>query len=85
MRSDGPLPAYAELHCRSCFSFLTGASRPDELVAEAQRRGYAALAVTDEGSLSGVVHAHEAAKVAGLHLIVGAQMQLTHPPARAGW
>ena len=33
------LPGYAELHCRSCFSFLTGASRPEELVAEAQRRG----------------------------------------------
>ena len=55
------LPGYAELHCRSCFSFLTGASRPPELVAEAQRRGYAALAITDECSLSGVVHAHEAA------------------------
>jgi len=78
------LPAYAELHCRSCFSFLTGASRPDELVAEAQRRGYAALALTDECSLSGVVHGHEAAKAAGLHLIVGAQMRLTHPHQAGG-
>ena len=84
MPSDGRLPPYAELHCRSCFSFLDGASRPDELVAEAARRGYAALAITDECSLSGVVHAHEAAKAAGLHLVVGAQMRLTHPGRPGG-
>ncbi|MBL8350524.1 MAG: error-prone DNA polymerase [Burkholderiaceae bacterium] len=76
------LPAYAELHCRSSYSFLTGASQPEELVAEAQRRGYAALAITDECSLSGVVRAHEAAREAGLHLIVGAQMVLS--PTRGG-
>ena len=78
------LPAYAELHCRSCFSFLTGASRPQELVAEAVRRGYAALAITDECSLSGVVHAHEAALEAGLHLVIGAQMNLSPHPAGDG-
>ena len=79
------LPAYAELHCRSCFSFLTGASRPKELVAEALRRGYAALAITDECSLSGVVHAHEAALQACLPLVIGAQMVLTTPvPAGDG-
>ena len=78
------LPAYAELHCRSCFSFLTGASRPPELVAEAQRRGYAALAITDECSLSGVVHAHEAALEAGLPLVIGAQMNLSPHPAGDG-
>ena len=71
------LPAYAELHCRSCFSFLTGASQPEELVAEAQRRGYQALAITDECSLSGVVRAHEEARQRGLHLVIGAQMQLS--------
>jgi len=78
------LPAYAELHCRSCFSFLTGASRPQELVAEAVRRGYAALAITDECSLSGVVHAHEAALEAKLHLLIGAQMNLSPHPAGDG-
>ena len=71
------LPAYAELHCRSSFSFLTGASRPEELVATAQARGYAALAITDECSLSGVVRAHETAIQQGLHLLIGAQMNLS--------
>ncbi|MES2714280.1 MAG: error-prone DNA polymerase [Pseudomonadota bacterium] len=77
-------PAYAELHCRSCFSFLTGASRPKELVAEALRLGYAALAITDDCSLSGVVHAHEAALQAKLQLIIGAQMNLSPHPAGDG-
>ena len=77
-------PVYAELHCRSCFSFLTGASRPAELVAEARRRGYAALAITDEGSLSGVVHAHEAAREAELPLLIGAQMDLSPHPQGDG-
>ena len=74
-----PLPAYAELHCRSNFSFLSGASHPEELVARAAQLGYAALALTDEGSLAGVVRAHAEARRVGLHLIVGAQLQLTQP------
>ena len=52
------LPDYAELHCRSNYSFLTGASHPEELVVRAHALGYAALAVTDECSLGGVVRAH---------------------------
>jgi error-prone DNA polymerase len=56
------LPAYAELHCRSNFSFLTGASHPGELVARAAEMGYAAIAITDECSVAGVVRAHEQAK-----------------------
>jgi error-prone DNA polymerase len=56
------LPAYAELHCRSNFSFLTGASHPEELVARAAQLGYAAIAITDECSAAGVVRAHEEAK-----------------------
>ena len=76
------LPGYAELHCRSNFSFLSGASQPEELVAEAHRRAYTALAITDECSISGAVRAHAAAKGVGLHLIIGALMQLS--PARAG-
>ncbi len=70
------LPAYAELHCRSNFSFLTGASSPEELVERAATLRYTALAVTDECSLSGVVHAYEQATERGLHLIVGAEMRL---------
>ncbi|MCW5658551.1 MAG: error-prone DNA polymerase [Burkholderiaceae bacterium] len=71
------LPAYAELHCRSNFSFLTGASHPEELVMRAHELGYAALAITDECSLAGVVRAHGEAKRLKLHLIVGAEMRLS--------
>ncbi len=70
------LPAYAELHCLSCFSFLRGASHPDELVARARMLGYSALAITDECSLAGVVRAHVAAREAGLKLLVGAEFRL---------
>ncbi|MEO7151406.1 MAG: PHP domain-containing protein, partial [Burkholderiaceae bacterium] len=75
-----PAPiAYAELHCRSNFTFLTGASHPEELVARASRLGYAALAITDEATLSGVVRAHAEAKRCQLHLVIGAEMRLTLP------
>ena len=77
------LPAYAELHCRSNFSFLCGASHPEELVAAAQARAYTALAITDECSLAGVVRAHGEAKQRGLHLIIGALVQLTLPASMA--
>ncbi|MFZ5549428.1 MAG: error-prone DNA polymerase [Pseudomonadota bacterium] len=66
--SAAELPAYAELHCRSNFSFLTGASHPAELVRRAHALGYAALALTDECSLAGVVRAHEAVKSLGEEL-----------------
>jgi len=78
------LPAYAELHCRSNFSFLTGASHPEELVERAVQFGYAALAITDECSLAGVVRAHGEAKRRGLHLIVGSEVRLTLPESGAG-
>jgi error-prone DNA polymerase len=67
---------YAELHCLSNFSFLRGASHPAELVAQAAHEGYRALALTDECSLAGVVKAHVAARMHGLHLIVGAEFRL---------
>jgi error-prone DNA polymerase len=73
------LPEYAELHCRSNFSFLTGASHPAELVERAKALRYTALAITDECSLSGVVRAHVAARDAGLHLIIGSEMRLVLP------
>ena len=56
---------YAELHCLSNFTFLRGASHAEELVAQAKELGYAALAITDECSLAGVVRAHAAVKKTG--------------------
>ena len=55
-------PPYAELVCTSNFSFLTGASHPQELVARAAELGYDAIAITDECSLAGVVRALEEAQ-----------------------
>jgi error-prone DNA polymerase len=74
------LPAYAELHCLSNFTFLRGASHATELVARAAELGYAALAITDECSLAGVVRAHVAAREAGLHLIIGSEIRLEDGP-----
>ena len=65
--------SFAELHCLSNYSFLRGASHPEELVQEATGLGYRALAITDECSMSGVVKAHLAAKDSPLKLIVGAE------------
>src|SRR5215210_2657666 len=73
-----PLPAYAELHCLSNFSFLRGASHPEELVERAHALGYSALAITDECSLAGVVRAHVAAARVGLKLILGTELQLVN-------
>ena len=65
---------YAELHALSNFSFLRGASQPEELVEQAKRLGYRGLALTDECSLAGVVRAHVAAKEHGLPLIIGTEL-----------
>ncbi len=70
------LPDYAELHCLSNFTFLRGASRPEELVERAQALGYAALAITDECSVAGAVRVHVAAKQSGLKLIIGTEIRL---------
>jgi len=70
------LPEYAELHCLSNFTFLRGASHPEELVGRAAALGYAALALTDECSLAGVVRAHVAARESGSKLIVGTELEL---------
>ena len=72
---------YAELRCKTNFSFLTGASHPDELVARGVELGLDALAVTDENSLAGVVRAHAAAKKAGLKLLVGAEITPADAPS----
>ena len=75
--------AYAELHCLSNFSFLRGASHPEELVLRAHELGYGALAITDECSLAGVVRAHLEARRCGLPLLVGSELALGDPFAQA--
>ncbi|MDR9413011.1 MAG: error-prone DNA polymerase [Spiribacter sp.] len=74
MKRDAP--PYAELHCLSNFTFLRGASHPEELVARAADLGYRSLAITDECSLAGVVRAHAAARQHDLHLIIGSEFYL---------
>jgi len=72
---------YAELQVTSNFSFLRGASHPDELVETAAALGHRALAITDRNSLAGVVRAHAAAKRLGLRLVVGARLDLDDGPS----
>ena len=76
---------YAELHGKTNFSFLEGASHPDELVCRAAELGYRALAVTDRNSLAGVVRAHGAAKEEGLKLIIGAEITPDDAPPVVLW
>ncbi|MGA2616581.1 MAG: error-prone DNA polymerase [Thermoguttaceae bacterium] len=77
--------SYAELHAKSNFSFLEGASHPEELVRRAAELGYTALAVTDRNSLAGVVRAHVAAKEAGLKLVIGAEITPADAPPVVLW
>lgn len=68
--------SYAELVCCSNFTFQRGASHARELVRRARELGYAALAITDECTLAGIVRAHEAALEAGIQLLVGSQFRI---------
>jgi len=70
------MSAYAELHCHSNFSFLDGASHPEELAEEAVRLGLFALALTDHDGFYGVVRFAEAARAAGLPTVFGAELTL---------
>ena len=67
---------YAELHCHSAFSFLDGASLPDELAAAALEAGYEALALTDHNTVSGSMEFAVSARALGLHAIHGAELDL---------
>ncbi|MGD0862630.1 MAG: PHP domain-containing protein [Candidatus Limnocylindrales bacterium] len=89
------MASYAELHCHTHFSFLDGASPPDELVRRAVELGLSGLAVTDHGGLYGVVRFVSAAQEAGLRPVVGVEIELLDaaapdpagvvvPPRRAG-
>ena len=74
-RKQGSVP-YAELHCHSNFSFLDGASHPEELVNEAARIGLEALALTDHNGFYGIVRFAEAARAVGLRTVFGAELTL---------
>ena len=74
-RRQGSVP-YAELHCHSNFSFLDGASHPEELVDEAARIGLEALALTDHNGFYGIVRFAEAARAVGLRTVFGAELTL---------
>ncbi len=76
IRTPGAVP-FAELHCHSNYSFLDGASHPEELVTEAARLGLDALALTDHHGLYGVVRFAEAARAVGLATAFGAEITLT--------
>ena len=81
---------YAELHCKTNFSFLEGASHADELIARANELGYTALAVTDRNSLAGVVRAYaamreRAEKETATKLIIGAEITPDDAPPLVLW
>ena len=69
-------PRYAELQVTTNFSFLRGASHPDELVLTAAALGHRAIAITDRNSFAGIVRAHHAAKEVGIRLVVGCRLDL---------
>ncbi len=72
-RCDGAVP-YAELHCHSNFSFLDGASHPEELATEAARLGLDALAITDHNGFYGIVRFAEAARAVGMPTVFGTEI-----------
>jgi len=72
---------YCELQVTSNFSFLRGASHPDELMSQAKLLGYTAIAITDRNTLAGIVRAHAAAKEIGIRLIVGCRLDLQDGPS----
>jgi error-prone DNA polymerase len=78
IRRAGEVP-YAELHCHSNFSFLDGASHPEELAEEAARLGLEALALTDHNGFYGIVRFSEAARAVGLPTVFGAELTVDHP------
>ena len=79
------MSSYVELHCKSNFSFLEGASHAHELVDRALELGYRGLAVTDRDTLAGIVRAHTAAKDSGLPLIVGCEINPIDGPPVVVW
>jgi error-prone DNA polymerase len=86
---QGPQAPYVELHCHSAYSFLDGASLPEELAARAAELGYEALALTDHNGVYGSLEFAQAAKAFGVRPITGAEVTLsgvgsTEPPKSGG-
>src|SRR5699024_12239574 len=75
---------YAELHAHSAYSFLDGASHPEELIAEAARLELSALALTDHNGLYGVVRFAEAGRRINFPTIFGAELTLEQPEVVTG-
>ncbi|MEJ7780273.1 MAG: error-prone DNA polymerase [Daejeonella sp.] len=73
--------SYIELQVTSNFSFLRGASHPEELVEQAAAYGYSAIAITDRNSFAGIVRAHLAAKAQGIRLIPACRLDILDGPA----
>lgn len=76
---------YCELHAKTNFSFLEGASHPDEIVRQAAEMGCRAVAITDRAGLAGIVRAHIAAKEAGIKLVIGAEIEPEDSPPIVLW
>ncbi|MGH7242350.1 MAG: error-prone DNA polymerase [Phycisphaerales bacterium] len=74
-----PAPGYVELQVTSNFTFLTGASHPDEMARQAAALEYRAIAITDTNTLAGIVRAHVAAKDTGIQLLVGCALKFAEP------
>ena len=83
VRRTGTVP-YAELHCHSNFSFLDGASHPEELVLEAARLGLDAVAITDHDGFYGAVRFAVAAGEVAISTVYGTELSLELPSAQTG-
>ncbi|MDC0063321.1 PHP domain-containing protein, partial [Candidatus Puniceispirillum sp.] len=88
----GKAKSYALLGCYSNFTFLKGASHPDEMVATAAALGWSTIGIADVNSLAGIVRAHVAARDHHIRLLVGARLRpvdgpdvLVHPCDREGY
>ncbi len=84
--------SYVELQATTNYSFLRGASHPEELMAQARAMGHETLAVTDRNTLSGIARSHQRAREAGLRLVVGCRLDLSdgmsvlvYPENKPGW
>ncbi|MCT1416118.1 error-prone DNA polymerase [Cutibacterium avidum] len=84
LRPEGPVVPYAELHCHSSYSFLDGASSPEDLVTRAVELGLSGLALTDHDGLYGVVRMAEAAEACGLPTIIGSELSIGVPEPQNG-
>src|SRR5687767_12496232 len=73
--------SYTELQVTTNFSFLRGASHPEEMVEQAASFGYKAIAITDRNTFAGIVRAHTAAKNSGIRLIPACRLDLNDGPS----